>query len=344
MKQTSNIKIYFIQSVFKKAMLKKTLILFLFTISSSTMFSQSADYSQITRNLLYTNPAFAGTNICPRLFISYRNRFLSLGNAFQTYFLAYDQYSEEIKGDVALTVVHDLQAKGVINNTLIGAVYAKSINLTSKSNLKFAIEVDYFRHKIDNTDLSYPDMIDPVYGFIYNTGETPINKSTNTINFNAGILYHTDNQYAGISLYNINQPTSEYSKKNYLLQRRISAHYARNFTVKTKGTGTRGTFEMTPNIAVANEGKSIHCNYGIHFTKNAFLAGFNFKQNIGTNFDSFTLLLGLIEKRFKFAYNFDVSMINVSDWIIDTHEFSLTLYLDCVDKKKKNKAINCPGI
>jgi len=306
--------------------------------------AQTPDFSQVTLNLLFTNPAFAGTKACPRFISGYRNKFISLGNVYQTYYGTYDQYYDNFKGDIGVTFLNDVQAKGVIKNTMIGLIYAKDINITSEYILKLAVEADYLQHTLNTEKVSYPDMIDPVYGFVYPTGESAIFEHYHKANVSAGILAYSEKQYLGISMFNINQPTSSLSKKNSLLSRKISIQYAYNIMYRPTQKPLKDAYFFLPNIVIFNQGKSTQIQYGFNMTKNFLLTGIGIKQNIGTNFDTFSFIVGFIQKKFKFAYNCDISLVKVSNSFLDCHELSLTYFFNCVEKKKINKAINCPGI
>jgi len=306
--------------------------------------SQSPEYTQVFTNLLYANPAFAGTNVCPRFYMNYRDKYVSLGSAYQTYFCSYDQYSDALKGDVAISVIDDIQAKGVINNSLFGAIFAKGVKIESNTIFKIGVEADYIMQKINTTNLSYPDMIDPFYGVIYNTSEATINESFYKLNVNAGILLYNEKQFVGISLYNINQPTISFATKHYILQHRICAHYSRNVSLSPRETPVNNRIMLNPLVVLNLENGNSQLLYGANFTYHQLLIGTFFKQNLGENYDSFSFLVGYIEKKYKFAYNCDVSMSRAGGSLFDTHEISFTYYFECLEKRKKERAIKCPGI
>ena len=77
----------------------------------------------------------------------------------------FDRYVDEVKGDIGILVTNDLQSKGVITNTSLGAIYGKDINITKNMVLKLALQAEYLRHAINTGYLSYPDMIDPIYSY-----------------------------------------------------------------------------------------------------------------------------------------------------------------------------------
>ena len=63
---------------------------------------QDPHFTQYYANPLYLNPAFAGSDICPRFSMNYRNQFPNFG-AYQTYSASYDQYVDAVKGGLGMT-------------------------------------------------------------------------------------------------------------------------------------------------------------------------------------------------------------------------------------------------
>jgi len=318
-------------------------LLFFFSLTTN-VFCQSAEFTQVSTNLLYSNPAFAGTNVCPRLYLDYRNKFLSLGSAYQTFYASYDQHLDLAHGDIAVTAMRDVQAKGVITNTLVGLVYAKSVYLSSKTALKFGAEVDYFNHKVNSSDLSYPDMIDPFYGFVNVSQEQSLSYSASKICINAGLLLYSNKYFIGASIYNANQSVSPNANNRYLLQRRAVLVAGEKFKFVSGSSSRKILYELTPMLELQNESRSNLLIYGTNLKINKILLGVWGKQNISPLAESFSFLIGFVEKKYKFAYNCDVSISKISNRLFDSHEVSLTYYFGCVEHLKKVQAIKCPGI
>ena len=67
-------------------------------VSSSKTHAQDAAFSQFFANPIYLNPAMAGSNICPRLSLNYRNQWPGIGKTYVTYSATYDQYVEQLGG------------------------------------------------------------------------------------------------------------------------------------------------------------------------------------------------------------------------------------------------------
>ncbi|HKK66993.1 MAG TPA: type IX secretion system membrane protein PorP/SprF, partial [Bacteroidales bacterium] len=64
--------------------------------------AQDAHFSQFYANPLYLNPAFAGSDKCPRVNLNYRNQWPALGQTYVTYSLSYDQHVNAIQGGAGL--------------------------------------------------------------------------------------------------------------------------------------------------------------------------------------------------------------------------------------------------
>ena len=59
-------------------------------------------FTQFYANPIYLNPAFAGSKICPRFAMNYRNEWPSLTGNYVTYSMSYDQYFKNISGGIGV--------------------------------------------------------------------------------------------------------------------------------------------------------------------------------------------------------------------------------------------------
>jgi len=76
-------------------------------MSGFEVIAQDPSFSQFYANRLYLNPAFAGTENCPRVGLSYRNQWPSLDQGFVTYSASYDQRVDALAGGLGLLVMSD---------------------------------------------------------------------------------------------------------------------------------------------------------------------------------------------------------------------------------------------
>ena len=61
------------------------------------------------------------------------------------------------------------------------------------------------------------------------------------------------------------------------------------------------------------------------------------------NFDSFILLIGLLQDNFKFGYSYDITVSNLKNSnTLGAHELSFTIYLPNKTRNKSFNTISCP--
>ena len=77
----------------------KNLFLILFAavlaVASLQANAQDPAFSQFYANPLYLNPAFAGSDICPRMSLNFRDQWPGIGKTYVTYSASYDQYVDK---------------------------------------------------------------------------------------------------------------------------------------------------------------------------------------------------------------------------------------------------------
>ena len=89
-------------------MLKKIyLILLIFPFVNIQ--GQDPLFTQFFSNALQLNPALAGRDLSPRFHTTYRNQWPEINNAFVTYNIEYDQFSDKLHGGVGFQLLHDKQ-------------------------------------------------------------------------------------------------------------------------------------------------------------------------------------------------------------------------------------------
>ena len=98
----------FIAKYFKIIFFKYfTVNLFIICFSTSKICSQDAEFSQFFSNPLYLNPAFAGTNSCPRFSTNHRAQWTGLPNVFNTTSFSYDQNIDKIHGGLGIIIINE---------------------------------------------------------------------------------------------------------------------------------------------------------------------------------------------------------------------------------------------
>ena len=167
--------------------------------------AQDALFSQYYANPLYLNPAFAGTNVCPRLAFHFRDQWPSAPGTFMTYSASYDEHFDKLSGGVGVLLLGDRAGEGgIINTYTASAMYSFKLKVAKNFNLRFALQATYENRHLNWENLVFGDMIDPKYGVIYQTAEIQPDKLTiHSFDMAAGFLGYTPHVYFGVAAHHI---------------------------------------------------------------------------------------------------------------------------------------------
>lgn len=296
--------------------------------------TQDPEFTQFYANLLYLNPAYAGTHRCPRLILSYRNQWPAISGTFVQYSLSYDQHIEQIYGGIGLLLLADDAGEGTIKSLWAAGTYSYSLNVTRYLTIKAAFEVSYHQKWLDWTKLVFPDMIDPRYGFIYQTKDYRSSDKQGYPDFAAGILGYTNMFYGGIAVHHLFEPKEGFVSNEGKLPRKYTVNLGAFIPLKKKPE--EGS--ISPNILFQQQQDFTQLNIGLYFYKDPFTVGLWYR-----NQDAFILSLGIMKGILRFGYSFDLTISKLSINTGGSHEISVGFYLHCKPKKRKFRPIQCPS-
>lgn len=304
-------------------------------------------FSQFYANPLYLNPAFAGSNICPRMVLNYRNQWPSIPG-FVTYNASYDQYFDAIHGGLGLLINNDNEGGGTLTTTTINGIYSYSLNVSETFSIKAGFEVSYFWNKLDWSKLIFGDQINPVNGNIGPTSEIqPPSLTKSAVDFSAGLLGYSDKYYLGFAANHLTQPdVGFYNTTNYPLK--ITVHGGFIIPLGENAHGTTRELDratLSPNILFLKQQDFEELDFGIYVTKSPFVGGVWYRQSLGVNpmGDAVIVLVGLQTGMMKFGYSYDITVSKLTLAAGGAHEVSFALLFGCPPKKQKVRVINCPS-
>lgn len=304
-------------------------------------------FSQFYANPLYLNPAFAGSNICPRLILNYRNQWPSIPG-FVTYNASYDQYFDAIHGGLGLLVNNDNEGGSTLTTTTVNLLYAYNLDVTSKFSIKAGFEASYFWNKLDWSKLVFGDQISANIGYtgLPSQEKQPDNLSKSSIDFSAGLLGYSDKVYFGIAANHLTEPNvGFYSTTNYPLK--LTAHAGFIIPLEGRDNGTTRESQPTtisPNVLFLKQQDFEELNFGMYFNKYPFVGGLWYRQSLGVNplGDAVIVLVGLQTGMIKFGYSYDITVSKLTLAAGGAHEISFAFLFGCPPKKQKIRVINCP--
>ena len=117
--------------------------LILLVVGSFRLSAQDPHFSQFYANPLYLNPAFAGSNVCPRITAHFRDQWPNVHGTYVTYSASYDQHFDKIAGGIGVLFMGDHQGQGVINTYAASFIYSFKLKVSRKFNMRFALQATY---------------------------------------------------------------------------------------------------------------------------------------------------------------------------------------------------------
>jgi type IX secretion system PorP/SprF family membrane protein len=317
--------------------------------------AQDPAFSQFFGNPLYLNPAMAGSAICPRLNINYRDQWPGIGNAYRTYSTSYDQYVEKLDGGLGLSVMKDVAGEGNLSITHVNLMYSYHLKVTKKFAINAGFEAAYRQLGIDWDRLTFGDQIDPIEGFIYETAEDINNYADHKgyTDLSSGFMaFGSANDkfdyYFGFAAHHITQPDQGFLGESYLPMK-MTANVGAAFPLNPYGTyrtssGNRpkNAAILSPNFLFQKQQDFVQMNYGLYITKGPIVGGLWTRQS-PDNFDAVIILLGVEQSNWKFGYSYDVTISDLNNSNSrGAHEFSFAYQLPCRYRGRSYETINCP--
>tara|TARA_B100001778_G_C18547555_1_gene611398 strand:- start:175 stop:1128 length:954 start_codon:yes stop_codon:yes gene_type:complete len=313
--------------------------------ASSIVHGQDPQFTQFYANPVYLNPAFAGSNVCPRLVMNYRNQWPSFSANYVTTAVAYDQKADLLSGGLGFIVLSDNVANTLKTNHA-SLVYSYHQNITRKFSLDFGIQGTFIQKSVDASKLTFGDMIDPRRGFVYSTNDFILTEPLNILDFSAGVLGFSENFFVGVAVHHLTQPEESLvfnpnnSSSKSFLPRRYSAHMGVEIplTAQTQTMFATKKETLTPSILFNKQGEFQELNVGIYYTNGNLVGGVWYRNN-----DSFIVTFGIQTDALRIGYSYDLTTSKLSVVSGGSHEVSLAFKFYCEPKKKTYRTMSCPA-
>ena len=326
----------------------KQALLGMMLLASATAGAQDVGFSQFYANPLYLNPAFAGTAVAPRISLTYRGQWPGLVSAFTTVSASYDQYVNDLHGGVGVLIMSDrVGDHGALTTNTVGAMYAFNFRVSRTINISAGLQVSLMNTNLRwDENLRFPDQINHQYGFTYQTGAQPPDKTSKyAVDFNAGAVVYANKWYAGIAASHLTQPNvAFYSEAPLPMKLTFHAGGLINVSEEERRQSSLGlgTPVISPNFVYQYQGNMHYFNYGVYLDWMPFIVGVWFRNGI-ENADAFIFQVGVQQEYFKVGYSYDVTVSKLANSTAGAHEVTLGVVLPVPEQKKKVRSIKCPA-
>lgn len=299
--------------------------------------AQDPIFTQFYANPLYLNPAMAGSNICARYSLNYRNQWPALSANFVTQSFSYDQKFRAINGGFGVLAMHDQQGSNTIQSSSLALLYSYHLKISRKFTMMFGAQTQFAMKFLDWDKLTFGDMIDPRRGFIYQTGDVPRGGSRGFFDVSAGFVGFTKHFYFGGAVHHLNRPNESMIVGNSPLPMRFTGHAGADIRLGKKSIfGNRAS--LSPNIIYRYQNGFMEMNIGTYFKYDMFTVGAWLR-----NRDAFILLLGIQTPKFRVGYSYDITVSRITNQSGGSHELSLAITMPCKDRKILFRTISCPS-
>jgi type IX secretion system PorP/SprF family membrane protein len=296
-------------------------IVFLIFSGATFVRGQDAAFTQFYANPLFLNPALTGNTECGRVHLNYRNQWPSLGNAYTTYSVAYDQSLPDIKSGFGFLVMNDQQGDGAFNRTRAGAFYSYKLQINAETMLSFGMQAAFYQESIKWDELIFASDISDI-----GTETPPENLTINTVDFSTGVLLGIrDEMFFGVAADHLSQPTlTLYDDENSYLPLKVSAHAGVNINATTGllGGGRESDLLIQPNLLFMQQGDFSQLNLGVYINKYPFVTGAWFRHTFN-NMDAIVILAGINYQQFRIGYSYDFTVSKLGGRSGGAHEISL---------------------
>jgi len=322
---------------------KTVFFLILIFLLSSKIFGQDAHYSQFYANPLYLNPAFAGSNNCPRFSINFRDQWPAIPGNFLVLSGSYDQHIAAIRSGIGVIVLSDIQGKGMLNTFNASAIYNFRIKVSHKFNLQFALQGGYLTSYVNWSKM------ETASGMHYEDLSSFSYKEKRGFDAAFGIVGYTPYLYFGIAMHHLfpiqdkllSGPGEQF-KTNWVPK--YTAHIGGKITIlqKSRNEVNVGDIYLYPNFIFSSQGTFNYMHEGFYFNFYPFTIGGWLRHNFN-NVDAFIFSCGVEYKFLRVGYSYDF-ILNKLEGTGGAHEVSLQFTIPCnndrVVKKKTKKSMN----
>ncbi len=302
--------------------------------------AQDPEFSQFYANPLYLNPAMAGVEGTAKVFLGYRNQWPGATNPYSTYQASYEQYLEPLQGGIGVHVMNDRQGGGVFNTISLDAVYSYHLQVSRELMVTGGIQASMGHRNMSPVGLVLPDELagNPVTTL---TGYSRIYPD-----FSVGFAGFYRNLFGGVAVHHLHQPfTGASDNPNTRLSRKFTAHVGAMIPIYEKRLG-KEVLQVSPNLVFIQQDTYQQLNYGLEVVYSNLLGGVWFRQDLMFSYGTAIFSVGYGNDQFRVRYSYDakLSAPDVHIPSLGSHEISMVIIFENINKSNKHRAIKCPKI
>ncbi|MGY6522059.1 MAG: PorP/SprF family type IX secretion system membrane protein [Mongoliitalea sp.] len=324
--------------------------------------AQDPQYSQYYAAPLYLNPAFAGSELLPRVGFNYRNQWPGLNAQFTTFSAYIDTFLDDYNSGVGFLVMSDTEGAARLRSTTLAGLYSYELRLGERAYFRPGFRASYMRREIGFFEnLIFANNINPNDPFgPLQPGGTDIDglgDPVNMLSLSAGGLFFTENFWFGFSADHLNQPNQSFLDGVSRLPAKYSLHAGYRISLGTGGyrsdfTHTFKERYFVPTVNYKRQGPFEQLDVGAYVFAEPIVFGVWYRglpyrpiEN-QSNRDAIVMMLGVnLPSGLNVGYSFDYTVSQLGIQSGGAHEISVSVLLADRNRTKlrsRDTMLPCP--
>ncbi|MBO9700917.1 MAG: type IX secretion system membrane protein PorP/SprF [Sporocytophaga sp.] len=340
---------------YSRSLNKAMWILILFC-SIRFSYAQDIQFSQFYANVLYLNPAFAGSAHSVRAIAHQRLQWPGLEARYTTSCVSIDNFFNRTGGGLGLMFLKDWQGTKRISSTEIRMQYAQEINLSPKLSARAGAEINYINRYLNYSYLTFPDQFNDD-GFTNTQTKEPFGATQKGFfDMGVGTMLYSEYFWVGFSAHHVNTPDQSFYGNGSDLPAKFALIAGYKFMLekgKTKGDiPSDEDVYVTPTIHYKSQGKSDQLDLGVYGLYHRLLLGGwyrgipllkHYRVGIQNN-ESVVLLIGYKVHPISISYSYDCTVSDLTRaGTRGAHELNITYVYHWPPKRRKPyRKLPCP--
>ena len=236
--------------------------------------------------------------------------------------------------------MNDRQGGGVFNTISLDAVYSYHLKVSRELTVTGGLQASMGHRNMSPEGLVLPDEVagNPVTTL---TGYSKIYPD-----FSAGFAACYKNLFGGVAVHHLHQPYSGTSDNpNTQLSRKYTAHVGAMIPIYEKRLG-KEVLQLSPNLVFIQQDTYQQLNYGLELVYRNLIGGIWFRQDLKFSYGTAIFSVGYGNDQFRIRYSYDakLSAPDVHIPSLGSHEISMVIIFENINRSTKHRAIKCPKI
>ena len=310
---------------------------------------QDPQFSQFYAAPQYLNPALTGNTHQDRIAVNYRLQWPGVQPGYETYMAAFDHRFSTVNAGIGGMVLHDKAGTSGLSFTTVGMSYSYEARINYKRGIRGGLRIGYTMRGTDPGGYLFADQV--IRDNAAQTVEANLIERINYLDMAGGLMYHSENFWAGVSVNHLNKPNqSLMTGGDARLERRASMHMGYRFAIDGQRLDRSDT-RMTLATHYKMQGKWDQLDLGGYIDHNQLTGGiwyrglpiFKAYERGYSNSEAIVLMVGYqTENQMRFVYSYDITISKLTMRSGGAHEISLIYEWPRRPKNKKYRVVPCP--